>query len=61
VAEVDSGFQKFSHADDCHGLSPFLLVCDWCCQRNRVEPGVVCAGTATQSTRRVGGRKTAAS
>src|SRR6478736_3140710 len=27
VAEVDSGFQKFSHADDCHGLSPFLLVC----------------------------------
>src|SRR4051795_4303766 len=23
VAEVDSGFQKLSHADDCHGLSPF--------------------------------------
>src|SRR5439155_16602060 len=26
VAEVHSGFQKLSHADDCHGLSPFLLV-----------------------------------
>ena len=26
VAEMDSGFQKLSHADDCHGLSPFLLV-----------------------------------
>jgi hypothetical protein len=26
VAEVNSGFQKLSHADDCHGLSPFLLV-----------------------------------
>jgi hypothetical protein len=27
VAEVDSGFQKFSHADDCHGLSPFCWFC----------------------------------
>jgi hypothetical protein len=26
VAEMNSGFQKLSHADDCHGLSPFLLV-----------------------------------
>jgi hypothetical protein len=26
VAEMHSGFQKLSHADDCHGLSPFLLV-----------------------------------
>jgi hypothetical protein len=23
---MHSGFQKLSHADDCHGLSPFLLV-----------------------------------
>src|SRR5436189_1636185 len=36
VAEVDSGFQKLSHADDCHGLSPFLLVWLLYCRR---KPG----------------------
>jgi len=33
---MNSGFQKLSHADDCHGLSPFLLVWMLCC---RWKPG----------------------
>jgi diguanylate cyclase (GGDEF)-like protein len=36
MAEMDSGLQKLSHADDCHGLSPFLLVWMLCC---RWKPG----------------------
>jgi len=58
MAEVHSGFQKLSHADDCHGLRPLsvgLLLC--AAGGNRVEPGVVGAGTATLPTRRVGGEK----
>src|SRR5436189_4570275 len=39
VAEVDSGFQKLSHADDCHGLSPFPLVWLLCCRRKRGGTG----------------------
>jgi diguanylate cyclase (GGDEF)-like protein len=53
---MDAGLQKLSHADDCHGLSPFLLVLVICSGGSGVEPGVVRAGTATQPTHRVVGK-----